>query len=516
MALNIALGNCKRSAIVAITKFASSARFFSYTSCQNQKLAPLNFINGERCYPSASDSFDLREPATGKLLGEVQCSCNEDVLKAVSSAGNAFEKWSAWSGIERAAVLNRAADIIRQRKDEIAKWDSVDTGRCISELQFDVNGAIETLEYYASLATTSTGRYVKLENDNFAYVTKEPYGVVAAIGSWNFPFCGATWKVAPALASGNTMVFKPSPLAPITTTLLAEIIHDAGAPPGILNVVQGEAKTGGLLCQHGDVAKVSFTGGIQTGAKIMASCAPGIKDVTLELGGKSPLIIFPDCDMDNAINAALNANFELVGQSCTNGTRVFLHESIKDEFTKRIVERTKKIKVGHPADSSVQMGALISEDHLNKVLGYVQSAKDEGAEILCGGERLQMSGYYMSPCVLTNCRDDMKVVQEEIFGPVISILSFSKEEEVIKRANDTNYGLASGLFTSDITRAHRVAAKLKAGQCWINTYSIFRPQFPTGGFKHSGIGRENGQEGFDSYTQTKTVYVGNGNVETPY
>ncbi|KAF6073861.1 aldehyde dehydrogenase 9 family member A1 [Phyllostomus discolor] len=318
------------------------------------------------------------------------------------------------------------------------------------------------------------------------------------------------------------MVFKPSPFTPASVLLLAEVYTQAGAPPGLFNVVQGGGATGQLLCQHPDVAKVSFTGSVPTGAKVMEASARGIKPVTLELGGKSPLIVFSDCDLENAVKGALMANFLTQGEVCCNGTRVFVQKEILGKFTEQVVKRTQRIKIGDPLLEDTRMGPLINRPHLERVLGFVKVAKEQGAKVLCGGEpyapedpRLR-DGYYMSPCVLTDCRDDMTCVQEEIFGPVMSILAFDTEAEVLERANATPFGLASGVFTRDIQRAHRVAAELQAGVCYINNYNVSPVELPFGGYKKSGFGRENGRVTVEYYSQLKTVCVEMGDVESVF
>ncbi|NP_001389774.1 4-trimethylaminobutyraldehyde dehydrogenase isoform 4 [Mus musculus] len=322
--------------------------------------------------------------------------------------------------------------------------------------------------------------------------------------------------------AGNAMIFKPSPFTPVSALLLAEIYTKAGAPPGLFNVVQGGAATGQFLCHHREVAKISFTGSVPTGVKIMEMSAKGVKPITLELGGKSPLIIFSDCNMENAVKGALMANFLTQGQVCCNGTRVFVQKEIADKFINEVVKQTQKIKLGDPLLEDTRMGPLINAPHLERVLGFVKLAKEQGATVLCGGEvyvpedpKLK-HGYYMTPCILTNCRDDMTCVKEEIFGPVMSILTFGTEAEVLERANDTTFGLAAGVFTRDIQRAHRVAAELQAGTCYINNYNVSPVELPFGGYKKSGFGRENGRVTIEYYSQLKTVCVEMGDVESAF
>ncbi|XP_062849911.1 4-trimethylaminobutyraldehyde dehydrogenase B [Trichomycterus rosablanca] len=482
---------------------------------------PLNFWGGRRVDTRDVTGLEpVYEPATGRLLCQLQPCRAAQVEEAVSSAQSAFTQWSKMAGMDRARILLQSARLIEKRKEEIAEVEVVNNGKSITEARMDVDSARLCIEYFAGLATTMAGQHVQLPGGSFAYTRREPLGVCVGIGAWNYPFQIAAWKSAPALACGNSMVFKPSPVTPVSAVLLAEIYKQAGVPDGLFNVVQGAQETGTLLCQHPSVAKVSFTGSVATGKKIMEMASQGVKPVTLELGGKSPLIIFEDCDLENAIRGALMANFLSQGQVCSNGTRVFVHKSILPQFLKEVVRRTKAIRIGDPLLEDTRMGALVSKPHLHKVLGYVEQAKKEGARVLCGGELFTPAdpklkdGYYMTPCVLDNCTDDMTCVREEIFGPVMSVLTFETEDEVLRRANDTTMGLAAGVFTKDIQRAHRVIENLQAGSCFINNYNITPVEVPFGGYKTSGIGRENGQVTIEYYSQLKTVVVEMGNVES--
>lgn len=482
---------------------------------------PLNFWGGERkSSTQKSNGESVYEPATGRVLCQLHECGAEDINEAVNHAKSAFTKWSKMSGMERARIMIEAAHIIERRREEIAQMEVVNNGKSITEARLDVDSARLCIEYYAGLSSTLSGQHVQLPGGSFAYTRREPLGICAGIGAWNYPFQIAAWKSAPALACGNAMIFKPSPVTPVTAVLLAEIYDQAGAPQGLFNIVQGGQETGRLLCQHPDIAKVSFTGSVPTGKKIMEMASQGVKPVTLELGGKSPLLIFSDCDLENAVRGALMANFLSQGQVCSNGTRVFVQKAILPEFVKEVVKRTKAIEIGDPLIENTRMGALVSRPHLENVLSYVDQAKKEGAKVLCGGERFLPSdpklkeGYYMSPCVLGNCTDEMTCVKEEIFGPVMSVLSFETEEEVLHRANDTCLGLAAGVFTNDVRRAHRVVEHLKAGSCFINNYNITPVEVPFGGFKMSGIGRENGQVTVEYYSQLKTVFVEMGNVDS--
>ncbi|XP_071948461.1 4-trimethylaminobutyraldehyde dehydrogenase A-like isoform X2 [Antedon mediterranea] len=416
------------------------------------------------------------------------------------------------------SVANR----VKERGEELAELEVYNNGKPIWEARVDVQSVIDGLEYNSGLAPTISGQQIQLSGGSFAYTRQEPLGVCVGIGAWNFPVQIAGWKSAPALACGNTMVYKPSQFTPLSAILLAEIYKEGGIPDGVFNVLQGQAETGSLLTSHPDVAKVSFTGSVPTGQKIMESCAKDIKKITLELGGKSPLIIFADCNLENAVKGAMMANFMTQGEVCSNGTRVFVERSIKDKFVEKLLAKTKQMKIGNPMHEDTMVGAMINKQHMEKVMRYIEGAKQQGAKILCGGERIiptdtsLSNGYFLSPCIMDNCTDDMTVVKEEIFGAAMAVLTFDTEDEVVRRANDTKFGLAGGVFTSDLTRGHRVVANIQSGTCFINNYNLYPIEMPFGGYKQSGLGRELGRSAIDSYTQTKMVYVEMGDVDCPY
>ncbi|MEX0423444.1 betaine-aldehyde dehydrogenase [Providencia rettgeri] len=458
--------------------------------------------------------FPAINPANGETIADLQSATLEDIQWAVESAKQGQKVWAAMTAMERSRILRRAVDILRERNDELAYLETLDTGKPLSETRYvDIVTGADVLEYYAGLIPMLEGQQIPLRDSSFAYTRREPLGVVAGIGAWNYPIQIALWKSAPALAAGNAMVFKPSEVTSLTALKLAEIYTEAGVPAGVFNVVTGQGgEVGQWLTEHPDIAKVSFTGGIATGKKVMANAsASSLKEVTMELGGKSPLIIFDDADLDKAADIAMMANFYSSGQVCTNGTRVFVPESLKSQFEDKITERVARIKIGSPVDENTNFGPLVSFAHMENVLRYIALGKQQGARLLCGGERLMdgdfAQGAYVAPTVFTDCHDEMQITQEEIFGPVMSILSYQSEDEVIARANNSVYGLAAGLVTQDLTRAHRVIHQLEDGICWINTWGESPAQMPVGGYKHSGVGRENGVMTLQNYTQVKSIQV---------
>jgi betaine-aldehyde dehydrogenase len=471
--------------------------------------------------PAPGQRFASINPATGEILGYFTVSGAAQVNAAVAAAVHAQTIWAAMTGAERGRILRRTADLLRSRNEELAELETKDTGKPIQETRVvDVASGADCFEYFAGIAQSLSGEHIDLGPQAFGYTRREPLGVVAGIGAWNYPLQIACWKAAPALACGNAMIFKPAELTPFTAVKLQEILAEAGAPPGIFQVVQGFAETGRLLTAHRDIRKVSLTGEVGTGKAVMSDAARTLKNVTLELGGKSPLIIFNDANIDNAVSGALLANFYSSGQVCSNAARVFVHRSIKAAFLERLIRRVNAMRIGDPMNPETQVGALISEEHMHKVLGYIARGRAEGARILTGGTRVTRGelakGFFVAPTVFDNCRDDMAIVREEIFGPVMAVLEFEDEEHVIARANATEFGLAAGVFTNDLTRGHRVIARLQAGTCWINHYNVTPVELPFGGVKLSGLGRENGRAALEHYTQLKSVYVAMGNVDAPY
>jgi len=459
-------------------------------------------------------------PATGEVVAKLHSATPAIIERAVAAAVRAQREWAATAPVERGRVLRRAADMIRERNRELSELETLDTGKPIQEtLVADATSGADSLEYFGGLAGTLAGETVDLGGD-WAYTRREPLGVCVGIGAWNYPTQIACWKGAPALVCGNAMIFKPSEVTPLSALKVAEILVEAGLPAGAYNVVQGYGDVGATLVTHPDVEKVSLTGSVATGSKVYAAAAAGIRHVTMELGGKSPLIVFDDADVEDAVGGAMLGNFYSAGQVCSNGTRVFVQGGIRDRFLERLVARTKAIRIGDPLDEETQMGPLVSAAQREKVLGYMSKGVEEGATLLCGGGDAKLQGFeggcFVEPTIFAGVTDDMVIAREEIFGPVMCVLDFDNEDEVIERANATDFGLSAGVFTRDISRAHRVVARLQAGSCWINSYNLAPVEVPFGGSKRSGVGRENSRAAIEHYSQIKSVYVGMGAVSSPY
>ena len=472
-----------------------------------------SFVHGKSLSNFKSEKIGVIYPGNGKKIYEFEVA-NEFVRKeALESSCKGFHIWSHMSGMERSKILYKAALIIRSRNDELAMIEVQDTGKPWQEAStVDISTGADAIEFFAGLASSITGKHQSIGKD-FYYTRREPLGICAGIGAWNYPFQIACWKLAPALACGNSMIFKPSEETPLGALKLAEIFCQAGLPLGVFNVILGASDVGSWLSKESMIAKISFTGQVATGKKVMKDASNSLKKVTMELGGKSPLIIFKDANLKNAIDAAIIGNFYTQGEVCTHGSHVFVQEDIHDFFIKQLVlEIKRKIIIGDPQDPKTNFGALISKRHYNKVLKYIEIGKLEGATLLYGGHKVKPdgfeNGFFISPTVFTNCKDNMIITTEEIFGPVMSILTFNDEKEVISRANCTNFGLAAGIFTSNIALAHKVSHKLHTGICWINTYGNSPVEMPVGGYKNSGIGRENGVDTLNEYTQIKSIYVG--------
>ncbi|MCF1482263.1 betaine-aldehyde dehydrogenase [Agrobacterium vitis] len=479
-----------------------------------------HFIDGEYVEDASGTVIDSIYPATGEVIARLHAATPAIVERAIASAKRAQKEWAALSPTARGRVLKKAAEIMRERNRELSELETLDTGKPIQEtIVADPTSGADSFEFFGGIAAVGlNGSHIPLGND-FAYTKRVPLGVCVGIGAWNYPQQIACWKSAPALAAGNAMVFKPSEMTPLGALKIAEILMEAGAPKGVFNVIQGDRETGPLLVNHPDVAKVSLTGSVPTGRKVAAAAAGHLKHVTMELGGKSPLIVFDDADVDSAISGAMLANFYSTGQVCSNGTRVFVHTAIKQVFLERLKARTEGIVIGDPQDEATQMGPLVSMAQREKVLSYIDKGKAEGATLITGGgipNSASGTGAFIQPTVFADVKDGMTIAREEIFGPVMCVLDFDNEADVIARANASEFGLAGGVFTADITRAHRVVDQLEAGTLWINTYNLCPVEMPFGGSKQSGFGRENSLAALEHYSELKTVYVGMGKCEAPY
>jgi betaine-aldehyde dehydrogenase len=479
-----------------------------------------HWIAGAPYEDAAGRPLEVRYPATGEVIARINEATFASIEAAVAAAAEGFAVWRATAPAARARVLRRAADLIRADARALAELETLDTGKPISETEVaDWPSGADALEWFAALAATLSGEATDLGGD-FAFTRREPLGICLGIGAWNYPSQIACWKAAPALACGNAMIFKPSEATPLGALRLAAILAEAGLPAGVFNVLQGGGDVGAALAAHPSIAKVSVTGSVPTGHKVYAAAAEGLKAVTLELGGKSPLLVFDDADLDDAVGGAMLGNFYSAGQVCSNATRVFVQTGVRDAFLDRLLARTEKIVMGDPMDPGVTMGPLISDTQGRRVMDFIETGRSEGARLLCGGARPRIQGFdggfFVAPTVFADVTDDMTIAKEEIFGPVMSVLTFDSEDEAVARANATPYGLAAGVFTRDLARAHRVIARLEAGTTWINAYNLTPVEMPFGGVKESGLGRENGRAALDHWSRIKSVYVATGRVEAPW
>lgn len=479
--------------------------------------AASHFIGGEYVEDAAGTPIEVIYPATGEVIATLHAATPAIVERAISSAWAAQKQWAATSGTERGRILRRAADMMRERNHDLSVLETFDTGKPYQETSVaDATSGADALEYFGGMAATLTGSHIPLSDGDWAYTKREALGVCVGIGAWNYPTQIACWKGAPALACGNAMIFKPSETTPLCALKVAEILREAGLPAGLYNVVQGMGEVGAALVSDLRVDKVSLTGSVPTGKKVYAAAAAGMKHVTMELGGKSPLIIFDDADLENAVSGAILGNFYSSGQVCSNGTRVFVQSGIKDAFLTRLSERLSQAKIGDPMDPETSFGPMVSQNQMQIVQGYITKGIEEGARLVTGGERLDRDGFYLQPTVFADVTDDMTIAREEIFGPVMAVLDFTDEDEVMTRANATEYGLAAGVFTRDLSRAHRIADGFEAGTCFINSYNDAPVEVPFGGSKMSGVGRENSAAAIEHYSQLKSVYVRMGDLEAPF
>ena len=455
------------------------------------------------------NTFETINPATGEVICEVAEARAEDVNIAVTAARQAFESWRRTNGSERRDLLLKLADLIEEHQDELATLETLDNGKPLADSKnVDVALMIKCFRYFAGFADKLQGQTNPVDGDFVSYTKVEPKGVCAAVIPWNFPLLMATWKLAPGLAAGNCMIVKPAEQTPLSVLRLGELIVAAGFPPGVVSILPGFGPScGGILASHMDVDKIGFTGSTAIGHVIMkAAASSNLKSVSLELGGKSPLIICEDAILDDAVAAAQVGVFFNQGQVCTASSRIFVHESVHDEFVRKLVAATKKRTQGNPFDD-VQMGPQVSKEQFDIVYGYIQKGKQEGAHLACGGRKTNGKGYFIEPTIFTKVDDEMTIAREEIFGPVMSILSYRDFNDAIKRANNSEYGLAAGIFTQNINKAFEFLDDVKAGTCWVNTYNAFDTAQPFGGYKKSGLGRELGPGVLDLYTEKKSVMI---------
>ena len=459
--------------------------------------------------------FETINPATGEVLTHIAEATAADVDRAVQAARAAFDdpesKWRKMSASERGRLIWKLADLIEQNIDEIAELETLDNGKPIFESRYvDLPMVVDVFRYYAGWATKIHGETVNTFDAAFTYTLREPIGVVGAIVAWNFPLLLTSWKLGPALACGNCVVLKPAEQTPLSALRLGQLAVEAGFPAGVLNIVTGGPETGKALVKHPGVEKVAFTGSTIVGKEIMRGSADTLKRVTLELGGKSPNIVFADSDIDSAVKGAINGIFYGKGEVCSAGSRLFVESKVKDEFTEKLVARARKLRPGDPLDPKTRLGAIVSEQQMKTVLGYIEAGKAEGAQVLSGGNRATVdgsNGYFVEPTIFGGVQNEMKIAQEEIFGPVLATLSFDDVDEVAALANANPYGLAAAIWTKDIKRAHALSRRLRAGTVWINTYGVMDAALPFGGYKQSGFGRELGMHAIEHYTELKTVWL---------
>jgi acyl-CoA reductase-like NAD-dependent aldehyde dehydrogenase len=470
------------------------------------------YINGE--WADTRKTFPVYNPATGDVLIEVSEAGSAEVDAAVAAARRAFEdkKWRNLDATDRGALLWRLADALEARGKELVRLEVQNTGKPLREAQIDLREAVDAFRYYAGWTTKLQGDTIPVRGNVLNYTLREPVGVVGAIIPWNFPLLMAAWKVAPALACANTVVLKPAEQTPLTALELAAIAAEVGLPPGVLNVVNGPGETvGGALVRHRDVDKIAFTGSTAVGKHIMREAAETLKKVSLELGGKSPNIVFDDADVEAAVRGAFNAIFYNTGQCCTAGSRLLVHKNVHEQLIQKVVERAQKLAPGDPLDPKTRVGPLISQEQLSRVMGYIDRGNTEGATLLTGGKRWSQGGfergYWLEPTVFDAVKPEHTIAQEEIFGPVLAAITFEDEDEAVAIANQSMYGLAAGVWTNNVKRAHRVAKRLQAGTVWVNTYHPLDAASPFGGYKQSGSGRELGAYALDLYTQIKSVWV---------
>jgi 5-carboxymethyl-2-hydroxymuconic-semialdehyde dehydrogenase len=483
------------------------------------RAAPLgHFIAGKPVSGASREVFDNVSPVDGRVINQVVSGDEQDVDAGATAAQAAFPAWRAQTGDERRAILHRVANAIEARREEIALVECLDTGQALRFMSGAALRAAENFRFFADRAPGASDGLALPAAEHLNYTARQPIGPVAIITPWNTPFMLSTWKIAPALAAGCTVVHKPAEWSPLTATLLAEIMNEAGVPPGVVNLVNGIGeRTGKLLTEHPAIRATAFIGESRTGSLIMSQGAPTLKRVHLELGGKNPVIVFEDADIDRAVDAVVFMIYSLNGERCTSSSRLLVHSSIHDRFVERVAERVAHLKVGHPLDPSTEIGPLIHQRHLDKVLSYFKIARDDGAQIRAGGARAEGlgAGYYVQPTLFTHAKSTMRIAREEIFGPVLTVLPFETEAEALKIANDTPYGLTAYIWTADSGRALRMAHAVDAGMVWVNSENNRHLPTPFGGMKASGIGRDGGDYSFDFYMETKNICIAHGTHRVP-
>jgi len=481
------------------------------------RAARLGHFIGGRAVPGHSPrSFENRSPVDDRLLGEVACGDGEDVDAAAAAAREAFARWREFSGERRREILHRVADLIEARSSEIALIECLDTGQALRFMSKAAERGAENFRFFADRAPEAGDGLALPAAQHLNYTLRQPLGPVAVITPWNTPFMLSTWKIAPALAAGCTVVHKPAEWSPLTATLLAEIMTEAGVPPGVVNVVNGLGEeTGRALTEHPCIRATAFIGESRTGSLVMSQGAPTLKRVHLELGGKNPVVVFEDADLERALDAVVFMIYSLNGERCTSSSRLIVQRSIHDEFVDRLAARIARLKVGHPLDPATEIGPLVHARHLEKVLGYFDLARREGASIRCGGQRLPGEGQFVAPTLFTGARTDMRIAQEEIFGPVLTAIAFEDEADAIRIANDVRYGLAAYVWTENMGRGLRVANALEAGMVWVNSENNRHLPTPFGGMKASGMGRDGGDYSFDFYMDTKNICLAHGTHRVP-
>ena len=468
------------------------------------------FINGEWTNSSDGATFDTYNPATGETIAKVAHATKEDVDRAVKSARKALEKgaWGKMDACDRGKLMFKLADLIEANSEELARLEALNCGKTITDSRGDIGGMLNGLRYYAGWADKIEGKTVPVRGSFLSYTLRQPVGVVGQIIPWNFPLLMAAWKWGPALACGNTIVMKAAEQTPLSVLRVCELVQEAGFPPGVINLLNGMGETtGDAMVTHPDIDKIAFTGHVDTAKLITKRAADTLKRTTFELGGKSPNVVFADCDMEQAVAGAFHAIYFHGGQCCTAGSRLFIEEKIKDEFVSRLAEKAGQRRVGNQLDEKTEQGPQVSQEQLDKILGYVELGQQQGAKLVAGGKRVGDKGFFVEPTIFDNVTDDMAIAKDEIFGPVVSVLSFKDADDMIERANTTQYGLAAAVWTKNIDKAHWYAKNVKAGTVWVNCYHIVDVTTPFGGFKMSGQGRENGEAALEHYTETKTVTI---------